>query len=430
MISDFPDAPASAPPWLGALRDAGRDRFGRLGLPTQREESWRFTSLGAFGKLPWQPAPATSTAISVDALPTVVAPGAAPSHRLVFVNGQWRPELSRLDSLPQGVVLTSLATALSDVPETVQAHLGQLAAVDGHALVALNTGHLGDGVVLRLPPGAILDRPIELVMAGAGGHAEAPLAWHPRLLVVAGADSRATLVEHHISLDDDGIGCANLVAELVLEAGAHLHHYQIQRENRASYHLATVSGHLADKARYEGFILALGGRLTRNEIRLVLDGPGAEAHFGCAYLIRDQQQCDTITLIDHARPHGTSRQTIKGVIDDQAHGVFQGKVLVRPDAQRTDGFQINRTLLLSDHARIDAKPELEIYADDVKCSHGATVGDLDEQALFYLRARGIDLDRARAMLIAAYVDDAIAEITDLPVRAAFEALAGGWLTTG
>ncbi len=433
MMRDFPDhhrqAHVPAPPWLDALRSQGRGRFQTLGLPTIRQEAWRFTNLAALERLSWHPSPLAST-VAIDALPTVVPAGQPPSYRLVLVNGQCRPDLSRLEGLPAGVTLSGLGALLAASPEALAPHLGRLANGDGQALVALNTGHLTDGAVLLLPDNTVLDRPIELVMIGAAAEAATPLAWHPRLLVVAGTGSGATLVEHHVSLGPDTVACANLVTELYLAPGANLAHYKVQRENRASFHLATVSGVLSEGAQYEGFLLTIGGRLTRNEVRLVLNGAGAKARLGAAYLVRGRQLCDTTTLIEHAHADGTSRQMVKGVIDEEAHGVFQGKILVSPGAQRSNGYQISRTLLLSDHARIDAKPELEIYADDVKCSHGATVGDLDDDALFYLRARGIDRDEARALLIAAYVSEAIAEITDPSVSLAFEALASGWLTHG
>lgn len=416
-------------PWLEALQTEGRRRFADLGLPTPRQEAWRFTNLGPLGRLPWRTAPPGSTTLVPESLPSVVPAGGPPSHRLVFVNGTWRPDLSSPGALPEGVVLTGLASALTDHAGLIEAHLGRLAAVDGHALIALNTGFLASGALLALPAGTVLERPVELVMMGAGTDAERPLAWHPRVLVVAGAGSRATLVEHHVSLNRHP-GFANLVAELFLAPGAQLRHYKVQRENPESFHLATVTGRLQHDAGYEGFLLTTGGRLSRNEVRLVLDGAGATVTLNGAYLVRGRQHCDTTTLIDHAHPRGTSRQMFKGVLDGEARAVFQGQVLVRPGAQRTDGHQLHRALLLSDQAQIDAKPELEIHADDVKCSHGATVGDLDDDALFYLRARGIDRDCARALLIAAFVNEAIAEITDPTVATAFEALADGWLTPG
>ena len=356
------------------------------------------------------------------------AAGATPAHRLVFVNGHWRPDLSTAAALPPGVVLTGLAAAAASHPGLIEEHLGRVGAVDGHAMLALNASHATDGAVLALAAGVTQEQPVELVFIGAGSEG-APLSWHPRLVLVAGAGSRATVVEHHLSLGGQPT-FANSATELSLGGGANLRHYKVQREAAGAYHIATLTGRLERDAGYEGFLLTLGGHLSRNEVRLVLDGPGASARLGAAYLVRDRQHCDVTTLIDHASPDCSSRQLVKGVIDGEARGVFQGKVLVRPDAQRTDAHQLNRALLLSDLAQIDTKPELEIHADDVKCSHGATVGDLDETALFYLRARGIDRDGARALLIGAYVGEAIAEVSDEAVRTSFEALATTWLTTG
>ncbi|MEI6558297.1 MAG: Fe-S cluster assembly protein SufD [Rhodospirillaceae bacterium] len=409
--------------WLDTLRSHGRTRFAELGLPKTRQEAWRFTSLAALERTPFRPADAASAGVAIDALPSVTA-----SHRLVFVNGCFRAALSSAGALAEGAFAGSLADALVSHPALLEAHLGTLADDASHGPLALNTAHLTDGAVLYVPKGVRLEAPVELVLIGAGG--TEPLAWHPRLLVVMAAGAEATLIEHHLSRGDGAPTFANGVSELFLDTGARLNHYKVQRENAAAFHLATVNGRLEREACYEGFLLSLGARLSRNEVRLVLAGTGAEARLSGAYLVRGEQLCDTTTVIDHARPGGASRQLFKGVIDEKGHGVFQGKVLVRPDAQKTDAHQLSRALLLSDDARIDAKPELEIHADDVKCSHGATAGDLDDDALFYLRARGIDLDGARALLIGAYVGEAIAEISSEPVREAFEGLASAWLRAG
>ena len=409
--------------WLDSFRSAGRSRFAELGFPKVRQEAWRFTNLGALERTLFLPAGAASARVAIDALPSVT-----PSHRLVFVNGHFRADLSPAEGLPGGAIIGSLAAALAGHPELIETHLGAQTGDAGHGIQALNAAHLADGAVLYLPKGVKLERPVELVLIGAGG--PEPLSWHPRLLVVLEAGAEATLIEHHLSLGDGAATFANGVSELSVGAGARLNHYKVQRENGAAFHLSTVSGRLEQGAVYEGFLLTLGARLSRNEVTLVLAGPGAEARLSGAYLVHGQQLADTTTLIDHATPHGTSNQLFKGVIDDAAHGVFQGKVLVRPGAQKTDARQLNRALLLSDDARIDAKPELEIHADDVKCSHGATAGDLDDDAMFYLRARGIDRDGARALLIGAYINEAIAEISSEPVREAFEALAASRLRAG
>lgn len=411
---------------LGTLRATGRERFASLGLPTPRLEAWKFTNLAALGRIPFQVAPPESARISVDALPTVVPAGEPPSHRLVFVNGHWRPDLSSVGALPAGVVLSGMAAAQTSHPGLLEERLGRIGAVDGHAMLALNAAHAVDGAVVRIPPGVQLDRPIELVFIGAGS--ETPLSWHPRLLILAEAASRATVIEHHVGRGGHQT-FGNLATELLIGTGASLRHYKAQREGAEAFHIATLTGRLEAGAAYEGFLLTLGARLARDEIRLTLDGPGASVVFGGAYLARGRQHSDITTMIDHARPGCSSRQLIKGVLDDEARGVFQGQVLVRPDAQRTDAHQLNRALLLSDSAQVDTKPELIIHADDVKCSHGATCGDLDDDAMFYLRARGIDRDAARALLIGAYVGEAIAGISEDPARVAFESLAAGWLKT-
>ncbi len=409
--------------WFDSLRSDGRARFARLGFPKVRQEAWRFTNLGALERTLFLPASAASARVAIDALPSVT-----PSYRLVFVNGAFRADLSAADDLPAGVVAGSLAAVLTSHPALIETHLGSLADDSEHGPLALNTAHLADGAVLYVPKGVRVEKPVEMVLIGAGGGE--PLSWHPRLLAVLEDGAGATLIEHHFSLGDGAATFANGVSELSLGVGARLAHYKVQRENAAAFHLSTVAGRLAREAVYEGFLLTLGARISRNEVRLTLNGPGAEARLSGAYLVRGDQHSDTTTVIDHAVPEGKSHQLFKGVIDGKAHGVFQGKVLVRPDAQKTDAHQLHRALLLSDDARIDAKPELEIHADDVKCSHGATAGDLDDDAMFYLRARGIDRDGARALLIGAYVNEAIAEISSEPVREAFEALATHWLHAG
>ena len=409
--------------WFDSLRSTGRTRFAKLGFPKVRQEAWRFTNLGALERTVFLPALPASSRIVIDALPSVT-----PSHRLVFVNGFYRADLSSTAGVPEGVIVGGLAATFTSHPALIESHLGKLADDAGHGPQALNTAHIADGAVLYVPKGVRVEKPVELVLIGAGG--SEPLSWHPRLLAVLESGSEATLIEHHFSLGDGAATFSNGVTELSLGSGARLRHYKVQRESTAAFHLSTLTGRLERDAAYEGFLLTLGGRLSRNEVRLELGGPGAEARLSGAYLVRGDQLCDTTTIIDHATPHGKSHQLFKGVIDDKAHGVFQGKVLVRPDAQKTDAHQLNRALLLSDDARIDAKPELEIHADDVKCSHGATAGDLDDDALFYLRARGIDRDGARALLVGAYVNEAIAEISSEPVREAFEAIAAHWLRAG
>ncbi|MDE2450035.1 MAG: Fe-S cluster assembly protein SufD, partial [Gammaproteobacteria bacterium] len=288
----------------------------------------------------------------------------------------------------------------------------------------LNTAFLADGFVLRLGRDTALDRPVELLFIGMPG-AE-PVAYHPRGLVLAEAGSRATILEQHVGIGA-GAYFANGVIEIELEDGASLEHYKLEREGAQAFHIATTGVRLGRGARYESFVLAEGGRLARNEMNVTLDGPGASCRLNGAYMGRARQHIDNTTMIDHAKPETTSRELYKGVLDNYARGVFQGRILVRPDAQKADGQQTSRTLLLSEGAEIDTKPQLEIYADDVKCSHGAAAGALDEDALFYLRSRGISQDEARQLLVAAFVQDVVDEIASEPVREIFRRVAAGWV---
>lgn len=408
--------------WLTGLRADAQARFAEIGLPTQRVEAWKYTSLRALNKLSFEPATANTTAI--DSLPTVFADGEA-GPRLVFVNGHFRAELSRTNSLPAGVTLASLGDTLKSDPAFLAKRVGSLADGDMLPMVALNSAFLAEGAVLRVASGIRVEQPIELVYLSVPDEGQ-PTVFHPRNLVVIEEKARAVVVEHHVSVGN-GVVLANHVTEIFVNANASLHHYKIQRENGQSFHLAHAAAKVAPHAVYDNFILTMGARLSRNEVVSRFGGEYGQSHVSGAYMVRDDQHVDTTTLIDHAMPNCTSREVYKGAIDDHARGVFQGKIIVRPDAQKTDGYQQNRALLLSDNAEIDAKPELEIYADDVKCSHGATVGELDEQALFYLRARGIDKETARGLLINAFLAEALDEISEDIVRDHFQQAMQAWL---
>ncbi len=416
--------PGAALSWVRDLRDQGRDRFAALGLPTIRNEAWRYTNLRDLAKLTFTPAATADSDVRFDLLPTIRAEGES-GPRLVFVDGRFRAELSSTAGLPAGVELLSLAAAFASHGDLIGEHLGRLAPADDRPLVALNSAFLADGPVLRVAPGLSVDHPIELVFVSAGTEGQAT-SFHPRTLVVVGAGARAVVVEHHVGRGT-GATLANHVAEIFVGEGATLHHYKAQREGAAAFHLSHTAATVAANGCYDNFILTMGARLSRNEVVSTLDGTNARTHVSGGYMVRGSQHADTTTLIDHAQPNGTSREVYKGVIDDTGRAVFQGKIIVRPHAQKTDGHQLNRALLLSDSAEIDAKPELEIHADDVKCSHGCTAGELDDDALFYLRARGIDKETARGLLIGAFLAEAMEEIAEDTIREAFQALVAGWL---
>ena len=296
-------------------------------------------------------------------------------------------------------------------------HLGRVAEGGDQPFLGLNTAFMQDGLVLRLAPGVVVERPIRMVFL-TDPDSGAAVAAHPRNLVLAEDNSQATLVEIHRGADGAEY-FTNAVTEIAVGAGARLHHYKLQDEGDRALHLANLQVSLGRDATYDNFILSLGARLARNDIRAALAATGIDCRLSGAYVARGSQHMDTTSFIDHAEPDCRSREVYAGVLDGRSRGVFQGKILVRRDAQRTDGHQLNRALLLSKGAEIDSKPELEIYADDVKCSHGATAGEIDAEALFYLRSRGIGEDEARALLIEAFLLEALEEIGDESVREEF-----------
>ncbi len=394
--------PVPAPDWLGPARAEAAGRFSARGLPDRRVEDWRYTSLSKLAALDldWTPAPAD---VAKESLPALVL-GREADCRLVLVNGQVRPALSTVPDLPDGVVLTSLAAALAAGNPKVTSLLKQRLAAGGGALRALNDSWLEDGYVLIVPDGVTVDMPIEILSVGTGG--ARPPAYQPRNLIVAGADSRATVIEHHVGLCIGGY-FANTVTDIAAGPGAILRHCKVQDESREAIHIALLDAALDRGAMFDSFCFTLGGRISRNELRVALQAPEAHCRLNGAWLAGGRQHCDHTTVVDHAAPDTHSDQLYKGVLDGHARAVFQGRVVVREDAQQVAGHQMCRALLLSDSAEIDTKPELFIHADDVQCSHGATAGDLDAEALFYLRSRGVPEGQARQLLVEAFLNEAI-----------------------
>ncbi|WPZ32616.1 Fe-S cluster assembly protein SufD [Thalassobaculum sp. OXR-137] len=397
--------------WLTKLRRKAVENAERAGLPGVRSEAWKFTNLNALKAL--EPVAATGTA-------EIARPAAFAGLEAVELhlsNGM----LTHAGDLPDGVDLVGLADP-EDAPAWVSQTLGTVAEVAAHPFTAINTGAFTGGVALRIRKGATVETPILLLVdTRADGET---VAAHPRLLVVAEDGAMADLVEIHTG---GGAYVNNAVSEIVVGKDARLGHYKLQAEGGEAFHIAMTAVRCADSSTYDNFALSTGARLARNEIRATLAGRHIEYRINGGYLASGDQHLDTTTFIDHAEPDCASHELYKGVLAERSHGVFQGKILVRPDAQKTDGYQMNRALLLSREAEINSKPELEIYADDVKCSHGATVGELEDDQLFYLMARGIPKERARAMLVAAYVDEAIDQIQREPVREAFRTAAADWM---
>ncbi|SLN57573.1 Fe-S cluster assembly protein SufD [Oceanibacterium hippocampi] len=404
--------------WLRSLRESALARFADLDLPEPRVEDWKYTNL--------RPLKASDLAVPANDSASADAPSGLPRFgdgaRLVFVNGRLDAAASS-PALPAGARLLSLGAALAETPDLLESDLGRLVPWQGEGVLALNTAFMRDGYVLAIDPGVEIETPIEIVFhGGAASHA----AWHVRNVIRLGEGARATVIESHVGAPDAAY-FSNPVTEIFAGPSSALRHYRIQDESIKAQHLAHVAAELAEKADMESFVLTLGAALSRNEIRVAIEGHHVECKLNGIYLQRGTQHSDNTTVIDHKVGDGRADEVYKGVLDDRASGVFQGRFIVREDAQKTDANQQSRAILLSPKARADAKPELEIFADDVKCSHGATIGELDEEPLFYLRARGIDTDTARALLVEAFLRDAIEKITCEPVREAFGKRVEDWI---
>jgi Fe-S cluster assembly protein SufD len=416
--------PRPGPAWLGERRAAAGARFAALGLPTSKLEDWRFTSLGALAAIPFGPARLDGSATAAAMVGGLHRLGGV---RIVFVNGRLRPDLGAKGALPAGAWVGSLAAALAERPERVEAHLGRLARVEDQAFVALNTALVEDGVVIDLPDGAQVAHPIEIVhVAEADG---SPVASNPRLLVVAGAGARATIVETYLGRGQLPT-LTNVVGEIVLGDGAEVAHHRVQAEPDDAFHLASLHVEQGAKARFTSHGLALGGAISRSEIRARLGGEGAAIALSGLYMATGTQLVDNLSVIEHTVPHCSTTENFKGILDGKSRGVFSGKIRVLPGAQKTVAQQMNSNLLLSDDAIVDTKPMLEIFADDVKCGHGGTVGQLDESSMFYLRSRGLPEADARGLLIDAFAAEMVERAPEGPLRDRARALVAARLPRG
>ena len=417
-----PRLPGADLAWLDALRSQGIEAFRANGLPNRKVEAWRYTSVSALEKQSFAP---LAEPVPLDALPEGAALAIDGARRIVFVNGRLRADLSDLGDLPEGVEASSLAEALGGKDGDLEELIAPASKERDGALAALNDAFMEDGLVLRIAAGASVDAPIHLISVGMPVEGQA-VAFHPRNLVVAAKGSRATLIESHIGVGE-GSYFSNSVTDIRVEKGATLTHAKLQDEGPKAFHVALGRVRIGDEAVYDNFVLHRGAELARNEIHAAINGSGAECRLNGAYLGADRQHIDNTTVIEHKAPGSRSSEVFKGALDGRARGVFQGRIVVHRDAQQTDGHQLNKTLLLDRNAEMDAKPELVIYADDVKCSHGATIGELDETALFYLRTRGIDEAAARDILVSAFLNEAVEELRDPALADAFRARIEGWV---
>jgi Fe-S cluster assembly protein SufD len=424
---------AGGPDWLQTLRKQGMARFQALGFPTTKNEDWHFTSVAPISERTFR-------------LPTLAASNEASDDRreasrrkndaavqgikrtdldrftfgenawqtLVFVNGSFSEDLSSATGLGKGVRVSSLSSAINSGTTAIERHLGKIATFEQHTFTALNTAFITDGAFIELAADAVVEQPIHLVFVSDGESVA-----HPRNLIVAGRHSRATVIESYVSLKD-GAYFTNAVTEISLGEGAHVDHYKLQRESEAAFHVGTVQVRQERNSQLHSFSLAVGGSLARTNVYTALDGDAATCTLNGLYLTDGSQHIDNQTSIEHIAPNCPSHELYKGVLDGRSHGVFNGKVYVHPEAQKTDGKQSNNNLLLSPNARIDTKPQLEIFADDVKCTHGATVGRLDDVAMFYLNSRGIGPETARMLLTYAFAADVLETIELEPLKMELE----------
>ncbi len=404
------------PAWLAERRRVAIERFSLLGFPTAKNEEYKYTSLAKLDKTSWRHADG-SAPVAAGALKGADYRGLE-GPRAVFVDGRFRSELSKLSALPNGLAVASMAELLASDPASLEGHLTRYADFEAHATTALNTALFTDGVFIHVADKVVLDQPLHIAWVATG---EAETVSHPRTLIHAGRESQAQVIETHISLAD-GAHWTNPVTEIVSEEAARLEHFKVQQQSLEAIHTGRIEM-LEERNGYISTIsLSLGAALARNDINITLDDEGCECALDGLFVVSGKQHVDHHTQIDHAKAHCNSHQLYKGVLGGESHGVFNGKIVVRQDAQKTDAIQNNKNLLLSTKAEIDAKPQLEIDANDVRCTHGATIGQLDADALFYLRARGIPRQQARNLLVYAFAADLLERITVEPLRLHFERL--------
>lgn len=390
---------------LNQLRSNAVNRVNALNLPTKNDEEWRFTDISPLTKVSFQPVRVASPLQSSDVEHFYLTETVT---RLVFIDGIYAPHLSTQiaeTSKNSGVVVSSLAAASSEDLAAIESHLGYHTELQDNIFAALNTAFLHEGALIIVPRNISVETPVHLLFIAT----QKEVSSHPRCLLIAEPGSTVTVIEDYVTLQEETY-VTNTVAEFVLADSAHVNHIRIQRDSKEAFHMANCSVSLARESRYQSVSVALGARISRYNLNVLLQGEGAECTADGLALISNRQLADTHACIDHIKPHCTSHQLHKCIIDDAAHAVFNGKIIVRPGAQLTNSTQSNRNLLLTSKARIDTKPQLEIFADDVKCAHGATVGQLDNEEIFYLKSRGLSEVTARNLLTYAFGAEVIERI--------------------
>lgn len=406
--------PGAGVPWLARARREAIERFAEMGFPTTRNEEWKYTNVATFERHYFEPAVESPVASPADAVVQRVDELAvAGAHLLVFVDGQLVPALSRVNGLPAGVVVRGLAQTLEQRPDVTEALITGESCSNGFE--ALNMALLADGAFVYLPHGAAIDKPVHLLFLATRDGA----ASHVRNLILAEQGAEVTVVEHYAAMNGTA-NFTNAVTRIRQDGNSKVEHIKVQQESAKAYHIAGIHATQGRDSRFTSHSIALGGLIARNDISTRLDDENCECHLNGLYMVGGRQHVDHHTRIDHAKPRGVSREYYRGVLDGAARAVFNGKVVVHADAQHTDAHQSNNNLLLSREAEVDTKPQLEIFADDVKCSHGATVGQLDPDMLFYLRSRGMEEGQARSLLTYAFAEDVVTRVKVAPLRARIE----------
>ncbi|HWQ68938.1 MAG TPA: Fe-S cluster assembly protein SufD [Patescibacteria group bacterium] len=437
------DSTEKRPQWINRIRTAAFDRFIELGFPTTRLEDWKYTNVAQIAKTRWERSGQAQRTLPIEPIEPFTLEDVA-CAQLVFVNGCYSSDLSSLKMLPAGVVVSNLATVLACNPASVEPHLAQHAGFHNQAFVALNTAFMEDGAFVFIPKGTVVEAPIHLLFIstapfdsaldksfespvpegfkrGADDKRGFTAVSYPRNLIVVESHSQVRVVESYVGVSHD-VYCTNAVTEIVGGENAVIDYYKVQRESEEAFHVATAQAQLGRDSRFSSHTIDLGGAIVRNNLDVALDGEGAECTLNGLYMVTGRQHVDNHTRIDHIQPHCSSRQLYKGILDGKSKGVFNGKVVVHGAAQKTDARQVNKNLLLSEDAVIDSKPQLEIFNNDVKCTHGTTIGQHDQDAIFYLRSRGIDPAASRRLLTYAFASELLGRITIEPIRARLEAL--------
>ncbi|HEY5345436.1 MAG TPA: Fe-S cluster assembly protein SufD [Verrucomicrobiae bacterium] len=410
---------ATQPKWLAPVRKAGLASFADQGFPKLSDEDWRFTNVAQIAKLNFQLAQEVSVNGAESKLIDDSAFAKLTGHRLVFVNGFFCAKLSSIKPVTGGVRIENLASALAQDSALIEKHLGQYAHTANNTFAALNQAFFTDGAFIFVPKGVEVTELVQLIyISSAKENGEVIL---PRNLVIAEANSKLTVVESYISTGNVTY-FTNAVTEILAGDNAKVEHVKLQDEATSAFHIATIAGEFGRASNVSVHSFALGAKLSRTNIRTKLAGEGLECVLNGLYLTKDEQLADHHMIVEHAQPHCASHEYFNGILDDKSKGVFHGRIYVHPIAQKTDAKQTNKNLLLSDDATADTKPQLEIYADDVKCTHGATIGQLNSESIFYLRSRGMSLDTAKQMLIHAFAGEIIERIKCEPAREVIDKL--------